>query len=104
MGDMAKTSGRRLRRGVALSVAGLVAAPALVLGSGTAAQAALDAQRHLIAAAQSDLTPLQDHAADTADAVTAKQEEISAARLALVALEDDAEPPGLWSDGVFFPL
>ncbi|MYV62485.1 murein L,D-transpeptidase, partial [Streptomyces sp. SID4931] len=40
MGDMAKTSGRRLRRGVALSVAGLVAAPALVLGSGTAAHAA----------------------------------------------------------------
>ncbi|MEV5673939.1 L,D-transpeptidase [Streptomyces sp. NPDC052179] len=30
----------RLRRGVALSVAGLVAAPALVLGTGTAAQAA----------------------------------------------------------------
>ncbi|MBH0242632.1 peptidoglycan-binding protein, partial [Streptomyces cavourensis] len=32
--------GRRLRRGAALSVAGLVAAPALVLGTGTAAQAA----------------------------------------------------------------
>ncbi|MFD7748462.1 L,D-transpeptidase family protein [Streptomyces sp. NPDC059698] len=40
MGATAKISGRRLRRGVALSVAGLVAAPALVLGSGTAAQAA----------------------------------------------------------------
>ncbi|MFH8880356.1 L,D-transpeptidase family protein [Streptomyces californicus] len=40
MGVTAKISGTRLRRGVALSVAGLVAAPALVLGSGTAAQAA----------------------------------------------------------------
>ncbi|MFF8551469.1 L,D-transpeptidase family protein [Streptomyces sp. NPDC015501] len=40
MGATAKIPGRRLRRGVALSVAGLVAAPALVLGSGTAAQAA----------------------------------------------------------------
>ncbi|MEU3204518.1 L,D-transpeptidase [Streptomyces cyaneofuscatus] len=37
---MGHVSGGRLRRGVALSVAGLVAAPALVLGTGTAAQAA----------------------------------------------------------------
>lgn len=36
----AKRSGRPLRRGVALSVAGLMAAPALVLGAGTAAHAA----------------------------------------------------------------
>lgn len=35
-----KIPAARLRRGVALSVAGLVAAPALVLGTGTAAQAA----------------------------------------------------------------
>ncbi|MGW6284030.1 L,D-transpeptidase family protein [Streptomyces sp. NPDC055107] len=40
MGVTAKISGRPLRRGVALSVAGLVAAPALVLGTGTAAHAA----------------------------------------------------------------
>ncbi|MEV5615494.1 MULTISPECIES: L,D-transpeptidase family protein [Streptomyces] len=41
MGVTAKIpGGRRLRRGAALSVAGLVAAPALVLGTGTAAQAA----------------------------------------------------------------
>lgn len=40
MGVMGYVSGGRLRRGVALSVAGLVAAPALVLGTGTAAQAA----------------------------------------------------------------
>ncbi|MFE9300040.1 L,D-transpeptidase family protein [Streptomyces sp. NPDC006856] len=40
MGDRTRTSGGRLRRGVALSVAGLMAAPALVLGSGTAARAA----------------------------------------------------------------
>ncbi|WP_411082006.1 L,D-transpeptidase family protein [Streptomyces sp. cmx-18-6] len=40
MGVTAKISGGRLRRGAALSVAGLVAAPALVLGTGTAAQAA----------------------------------------------------------------
>ncbi|MER5631631.1 L,D-transpeptidase family protein [Streptomyces nitrosporeus] len=35
-----KTRGVRVRRGTALSVAGLLAAPALVLGTGTAAQAA----------------------------------------------------------------
>ncbi|MFJ7325544.1 L,D-transpeptidase family protein [Streptomyces cyaneofuscatus] len=40
MGVMGYVSGGRLRRGVALSVAGLVAAPALVVGTGTAAQAA----------------------------------------------------------------
>ncbi|MFD3792388.1 L,D-transpeptidase family protein [Streptomyces cyaneofuscatus] len=40
MGVMGYVSGGRLRRGVALSVAGLVAAPALVLGTGTTAQAA----------------------------------------------------------------
>ncbi|MEU0131209.1 MULTISPECIES: L,D-transpeptidase family protein [unclassified Streptomyces] len=40
MGIMEKTDGVRARRGVVLSVAGLVAAPALVLGTGTSAQAA----------------------------------------------------------------
>ncbi|MFE7747648.1 L,D-transpeptidase family protein [Streptomyces sp. NPDC057428] len=40
MGIMGKTGGIRARRGAVLSVAGLVAAPALVLGTGTAAQAA----------------------------------------------------------------
>ncbi|MEU5659094.1 L,D-transpeptidase family protein [Streptomyces sp. NPDC047737] len=37
---MGKTSGARVRRGAVLAVAGLVAAPALVLSTGTAAQAA----------------------------------------------------------------
>ncbi|MFF9685066.1 L,D-transpeptidase family protein [Streptomyces sp. NPDC014623] len=40
MGIMGNTRDLRMRRGAVLSVAGLVAAPALVLGTGTAAQAA----------------------------------------------------------------
>lgn len=40
MGVIEDIRGVRIRRGVALSVAGLMAAPALVLGTGTAAQAA----------------------------------------------------------------